>query len=162
MPATVADVMCWSSLMIRPNCEAEKALQIMVEAEAEDLAVVDENDILLGILSDYELLKAEMVGALGDLDASQLMQCHPQHLAPEQPLSDALKLFREARISRAPVVRNGRLMGLIRRQDVLRAMWHERVPAPSETTTELPVVQPPKFLRSQSYSTESLADMLQS
>jgi len=151
MPATVADVMCWSSLIIRPNCLAEKALQIMVEAEAEDLAVVDDEDQFLGIISDYELLKAELLGSLdGDL-VSQLMQRQPQRLAPDQPLSDASKLFREARIARAPVVRDGRLLGMLRRQDVLRAMWYQRS---DEQATES-AVQPPKFL-SASAPVESL------
>lgn len=142
MPATVADVMCWSSLMIRPNCLAEKALQIMVEAEAEDLAVVDNDDQFLGIISDYELLKADLIGSLGDETVAQLMQRQPQRLAPEQPLSDASKLFREARIARAPVVRDGRLLGIIRRQDVLRAMWYQRC----DDQIEKSAIQPPKFL----------------
>ena len=142
MPATVADVMCWSSLMIRPNCLAEKALQIMVEAEAEDLAVVDPDDQFLGIISDYELLKADLTNTLEGEMVSQFMQRQPQRLAPEQPLIDACKLFREARISRVPVVRDGRLLGVIRRQDVMRAIWYQRCDATEDTST----IQPPKFL----------------
>jgi CBS domain-containing protein len=137
MHATVCDVMTWTSLTIRPECSALSALETLVAAEAEELFIVDGDDRFLGILTDFELLKADLNGSLANTSAGALMQRRPMMLAPEQPIADAAKLFRDGGLSCVPVIRDGRLLGMLQRRDVLRWLSTQRamvletpIPAP--------------------------------
>ncbi len=141
MNATVCDVMTWTSLTIRPDCPALTALDTLVAAEASELFVVDGEDRFLGVLTDYEMLKADLTGSLEDLTAEQLMQRRPMTLAPDHGLAEAAKLFRERSLSCVPVIRDERLLGMIQRRDVLRWMSSERA------TASEGAIQPPKFLQ---------------
>jgi acetoin utilization protein AcuB len=42
-------------------------------------------------------------------------------LSPETPIHDALALFRQERIRRAPVIKNGRMLGIVSESDLLNA-----------------------------------------
>lgn len=141
MFSTVGDVMTWTSLTIRPDCTAAMALMTLVDADSEELFVVGDDDRFLGILTDYELLKAELNGSLEEVTAAQLMHCRPVTLSPEQSLTDAAKLFREACLSRVPVLRHGRLLGMLQRRDILRQISIRR------SDCDALQVQAPKFLQ---------------
>lgn len=139
---TVCDVMTWTSLTIRPDCPALTALDTLVAAEAAELFVVDGDGRFLGIVTDYEMLKADLTGSLDDLCAEQLMQRRPMTLSPDHSLGEAAKLFRERSLSCVPVIRDERLLGMIQRRDVLRWMSAQR------DTTHGGEIQAPKFLQS--------------
>jgi CBS domain-containing protein len=150
MSATVCEMMSWTSLTIRPDCAAELALETLVAAEAEELFVVDNDDTFLGILTDYELLKADLNGSLGACQAGELMQRRPTTLSPEHSLVDAVKLFRDGAHTRVPVLRDNRLMGLLHRRDVLRWMSAQRSPAEPAT------IPAPKFLQAPATTAERM------
>jgi len=120
MNAMVGDLMNWTSLTIRPDCPADRALAILSESDAEALLVVDADDRFLGLITGYELLKADLNGTLSDSVVEQLMHSRPQSLGPQQTIGEAAKLFREAALSQIPVLRDGRLLGAIERKAVLR------------------------------------------
>lgn len=141
MNACVADVMTWTSLTLRPECPAVPALESLVAAEAQELFVVDADDSFLGIVTDFEFLKAELNGSLDGLTIEQLMQRRPITIAPEASLLEAARLFREGSLNRIAVIRSGRLLGMICRGDVLRWMSAERAKAQSSP------IQAPKFLQ---------------
>jgi CBS domain-containing protein len=143
MTLTVGDVMSWTSLTVRPDCPAAQTLEILADADAESLFVVDEADRFLGVLTGYELLKADLNGSLTEATAGQLMSRRPQALSPQQPLGEALKLFREAALSQVPVLREGRLLGAIERKTVLRWVAEQR---------HEPAVAAPSFLRRETAS----------
>ncbi len=138
---TVCDVMTWTSLTIRPDCPALTALETLVAAEAAELFVVDGDGRFLGIVTDCEMLKADLTGSLDDLCAEQLMQRRPMTFAPDHPLGEAAKLFRERSLSCVPVIRDERLLGMIQRRDVLRWMSSQRDAFPGGA------IQAPKFLQ---------------
>ncbi|HUQ69016.1 MAG TPA: CBS domain-containing protein [Planctomycetaceae bacterium] len=141
MNAMVGDVMSWTSLTIRPDCVADQALAILSEADAEALFVVDADDRFLGLITGYELLKADLNGTLAESTAEQLMHRRPQTLGPQQSIGEAAKLFREASVSHVPVLRDGRLLGVIERKAVLR--W---VAAQRRSDAESAIAAP-KFLQ---------------
>ncbi|MDZ4687458.1 MAG: CBS domain-containing protein [Planctomycetaceae bacterium] len=152
MNAMVGDVMNWTSLTIRPDCPADQALAILSEADAEALFVVDAEDRFQGLITGYELLKADLNGTLPDSTAEQLMHRRPQALCPQQTIGEAAKLFREAALSQVPVLRDGRLLGVIERKAVLR--W---VAALRRSDRESAIAAP-KFLQRAAEPSVLLAD----
>lgn len=143
MTATVGDLMNWTSLTIRPDCPAEQSLRVLAEADAETLFVVDAEDRFHGLITGYELLKADLNGTLAAATAEQLMHRRPQSLGPQQTIGEALKLFREAALSQIPVLRDGRLLGIIERKAILRWVAMQRHES---------VVTAPKFLQRETAS----------
>ncbi len=55
-----------------------------------------------------------------ELRVDEVMTGNVKALDPEMPMSEALDLFRNARISGAPVVGNGRVVGVISLEDLIR------------------------------------------
>lgn len=141
MTGTVADLMSGIAVAIRPDCPAPVALSDLATAGADVLFVVDADGRWLGLVTGYELLKADLNGSLTESTIGQLMHVAPHALAPEQSLGEAAKLFREAAISTVPVVRDGRLLGMIDRKAVLRWLASQRAEPAA------PPIAPPKFLQ---------------
>ncbi len=141
MSPCIADVMTWTSLTVRPDCTAREALNAMVAIEADEIFIVDQQDRFCGILTDYELLKAEVNGSLEESTVAGLMQRSTTALTPDQPLSTAISLFRDGRRARIPVIREGRLLGVIQRRDILRVLSDRAM------ATAPCAIAPPKFLQ---------------
>lgn len=116
----VRDATTWTTITVRPNCPAATALALLLDAETDHLFVVDDDQRFRGVITDGNLLKAELTGTLTQTMAADWMHCRPECLDPDQPLVEAAKLFRDNSLSRAPVLREGRLLGVLRRRDVLR------------------------------------------
>lgn len=122
MRMTVADLMCETPVTIGPEYSTEDALDAFYEYEVTELYVVDRSRKLLGVLPDYELLKAELSGDARGARVDQLMSRSIPVVTPESDAADVARLFRAGHCSRLPVLKNGRLIGVITRSDVLRLM----------------------------------------
>ena len=55
-----------------------------------------------------------------ELRVNEVMTADLKALSPETPMADALELFRSAKISGAPVISNGKLVGIISLEDLIR------------------------------------------
>jgi CBS domain-containing protein len=137
MNGLVRDVMNWTSLTLRPECPAGEAMAILAESDADSLFVTDADGRFLGVVTGYELLKAELNGTLPDSTVEHLLHRPTQSLSLDQPLGEAAKLFREAALSQVPVLREGRLLGIIERKSLLRYLTAQRPASP---------IARPKFL----------------
>jgi CBS domain-containing protein len=146
MNGLVRDVMNWTSLAIRPDCPASEALAIVAESDADTLFVTEADGRFLGVVTGYELLKAELNGTLAEATAAQLLHHRPQALLADQPLGEAAKLFREAALSQVPVLRDGRLLGVIDRKALLRYLTAQRQES---------IIARPKFLDRETASIRS-------
>jgi arabinose-5-phosphate isomerase len=88
--------------------------------------VVDENENLIGIVTDGDLrrtIERTPPEQLSNLNAAEMMTPHPITAAPEMLAYDALRLMenRPSQISVLPVVENGKSIGLLRLHDVVRS-----------------------------------------
>ena len=66
------------------------------------------------------------------LTARDIMTAPVETVAPDDDVSEVLTLLAEADFSGFPVVENGTLVGIVARQDVLRAVRDERRGAKTE------------------------------
>jgi len=57
-----------------------------------------------------------------DATVAAVMTCNPMTVTEETSIEDACRLIRERRIKRLPVVREGRLVGIITRADLICAL----------------------------------------
>jgi CBS domain-containing protein len=93
---------------------------LMTHRNFGSLPVVEEDGTLVGIVSEYDLLQAMIDGRdLQKILATEIMSPHPVTVTEDQTLVQVADLFQDRYLARVPVVRNGKLVGILARRDLL-------------------------------------------
>ncbi|MCL2926822.1 MAG: CBS domain-containing protein [Trichodesmium sp. St16_bin4-tuft] len=148
----VSQVMSYNPITVKPKTPLKEAIKILAEKHISGLPVVDENGKLVGIVSETDLMwqesgvtpppyimlldsiiflenpgryEKEIHKALGET-VEEIMTKNPLTTTSEQRLSATAKLMHERSIHRLPVVdENGKVIGILTRGDIIRAMAAE-------------------------------------
>ena len=112
---TLINLISRSTPPLRPDDSVEHALGLFMELRVRHLPVVDAEDVLVGILSEDQLMDADGPDAL----LETLLGLPPVSATPETHVFDATKTMVQHELTTLPVVgANGRYLGLIRRHDI--------------------------------------------
>lgn len=154
MPAAVRDLMSACPATVHEDATLQEALSRCLRQAASDVYVTDAFGKLIGVVPDYELLKARLAGISEDTLVAKFMSTSVPTTTPEALVSEIIPRFRDCRHRWIAVVESGKLVGQIGRIDVLRL-----VAAGNEA--EMPVtstlIKAPQFARS---AVRSLSGML--
>ena len=128
MPKTVADLMTREPLTARPEMSLKEVIKILADRRISGLPVVDEHDLLIGIISETDLMwretgvtppayimvldsviylenpsryEQELHKALGQT-VGEVMSRDPVSIAPEKSVQEAAKLLHDRHIHRLP------------------------------------------------------------
>jgi acetoin utilization protein AcuB len=111
-----------------PQCTSPRATPAdaagkMRELCVHQLPVVDDARRLIGIITDRDVRSASGYDpqARADLRVEDIMTPDPQCIAANAPLEDAVVVLSAGRFNALPVLRDTVLVGIISREDVLRA-----------------------------------------
>ena len=152
--ATVRDYMDADPVTVGPEATVEEVARVLGEHDLHGVPVVDLNGGVLGIVTENDLVISDEQGDLhiphyvelfGGLipippfrnveerlkkavasTASQMMSADPATVTPDADVHDAAHVIVETGHNRIPVVEGGRLVGVISRADVVRALAAER------------------------------------
>jgi acetoin utilization protein AcuB len=109
----VVERMTTEPVTVSDRATVEQALQAIQEHKLRHLPVVDENDTLVGIVSEKDLLRAS------HSDPVQMMMTRDVVTVTEYTaLEEAARIMADHKISSLPVMRNGRLVGIITETDL--------------------------------------------
>lgn len=126
----VEDAMTFPPVTISSSATLAEAERLFEEREFNMLPVVDD-DRMVGVLSNLDLLRifaftsTAMIPAYGELmgrRVKEAMNPAPFTVDPDVPLTRALQKMVETRCKSLPVVRGDRVVGVLSREDVLRAL----------------------------------------
>lgn len=141
--APVHDVMTREVRSIRPEASIAEAIELLIGKRYRALPVVDEQQRVVGILTDGDVLRqlglpqagveaamseSELTAQLNALRHSGqtvagVMRTRLITVNPETPVAEAVRLMTENGIKRLPVVdHDQKLLGMVSRVDVLRAL----------------------------------------
>lgn len=137
---TVGELPLDNVVMINGSTTLQTALAELLATDATELYVTDEVKTLIGIVPDYELLRARLSGTADETPVERIMSSHVLCYTTETPVETALADFRNGFRTRAAVLENGRLIGQITRSGVLRAICKSKsshVPRPKFCNSEL-------------------------
>ena len=143
----VREIMTTDVLTFRSDDNVEHAMRTMVDRDVDAAPVVDENGGLVGMLSNSDLIVQEselhfptvlsFLGATIEIGqkhfeedlrkalgsrVSDVMSPKPITITPDDTIERAATLMHEKDVSRVPVVSTGMLVGIVSRNDVLRAI----------------------------------------
>jgi CBS domain-containing protein len=152
----VADVMTMRVLTIGSEAPVTEAIRLMLQRRVSGLPVVDAADKLVGVVTEGDFLRRAETGterqrprwleffASPGSRASEYVHTHGRKVADvmtedpistseNAPISDAIALMEKHRIKRLPVVRDRKVVGLVSRADLLRALAKAsaKLPSPS-------------------------------
>ena len=84
------------------------------------MPVVDDQETLLGLVSEFDLLRALQEGKnLRNVTAGEVMTPHVITVHEEMPVMDLIALLQERHLIRVPVVQGTKRIGIVARRDVL-------------------------------------------
>jgi CBS domain-containing protein len=93
------------------------------------LPVVEVDGKVIGVVTEFDVLGAWLRGEdLATLKAEDIMTCPPLCVVEDTPIVTILQHMIAQRILRIPVVRDGRLVGIISRANILRQLVGEQDP----------------------------------
>jgi CBS domain-containing protein len=124
---TVREIMTRKLVTLRPEMAALDAAELLLKKGISGAPVVDEEGHLLGLLSEFDCLRAtasadyemdshDSIELVGDLMSRECIT-----IAPDANLFTVAHEFVSKRVRRFPVVENGKLIGQVSRRDALRA-----------------------------------------
>ena len=134
----VKDVMATKVATVSPDNSVRRAAGIMLDKHMSGLPVVDDEGLLVGLISEGDLLRRSELGlriiaapeqsASVEERASAYEKRHAWKVADvmsrdvvtvdeEADLSHVAKLMAEHGVKRLPVIRNGKLVGIVSRAD---------------------------------------------
>lgn len=145
MRITVRDMMTPAAVAGAASSVAA-ARSTLLRWNATELFVVDRNGRLMGVVPDYEFLKAELAGGRGDAPVTDLLSRKVETAEADADISTVLPKLREGWCGKIAVVEGGRLVGKVGRGDVLRLVLHLRsAAAMTEAAAERQIIAEPHF-----------------
>ena len=121
----VKDHMTKNPLTLPPDMEIQQATHLLIDKDVSGAPVLDKHGRLVGVLTERDCMQVAMQasyhGEPGGL-VEDYMSVNPQWIGPEQSVLTVADLFIKGNFKRYPVVDNGRVVGVISRRDVMRAV----------------------------------------
>ena len=114
-------------LSIEPSGQATEAVRTMAKENLGSLVVLDRGH-MVGMLTFHELLRAlaSRSGTLGDLAVGEIMDTEPVTATPDMEVNDLRRTMLESGARYLPVMKDGRLLGVISFRDVAKAVLEEQ------------------------------------
>ena len=150
--APVEQYMTTDLFTVRPDDPIELAAHLMDWRGAQQVPVEDEDNRLVGIVSYSAIVRLVARGGLSagesKLSVSSIMRRDPLTVGPETPIVEAIETMVKHGESALPVLREGRLVGMVSERDLLRItreLLVERLAAPRPVPARRRVAKsPPK------------------
>ena len=103
-----------------PRTDLLSIVRIMTKWNFGSLPVVEEDRTLVGLVSEYDALQAVIEGRdLRKLSAEDIMSRQVLSVTEDASLVQVANLFQDRYVTRLPVVRGKKLVGLVARRDLL-------------------------------------------
>lgn len=130
MNEEVRNIMTKNPIVARPEQSIDSLYEMMKTQQLQQMPVVSEDNKLLGMITAYDLLKAEKNHTNAML-VKEVMTTKVVKITPKDKVGTAAELFADRRFKTLPVVNlNNELKGVVTAFDVIRCAFKEEYPRP--------------------------------
>jgi CBS domain-containing protein len=121
--------------VLETRTPAQEVAALLVKPQVESVLVVD-GQRLVGCVTTHRIVEAVAEGRdLRELTAGELCDEDVTTVGPDAPLEEALHLMADRGLERLAVTENGRLLGVLPREPVVRRLAEDE-PPPAEDEEE--------------------------
>ena len=113
------DIMTRKVISVHPGASVQEAAQLLYSNRISGLPVVDDRSRIIGIVTEADIIsKVDREG----LSAGDIMSREIIAVDEETPVNEIASMLTERRIKRVPVVREGQVVGIVSRADIVHAV----------------------------------------
>lgn len=154
-----SDIMTVGAAMVHPDTKVSNAARVMLQHHISGLPVIDDDGMLVGMVTERDLLRRAELGteharrrwlefllSTGDLAAEyvhahgrkveDVMTSEVVSVTTDTPLADVVDLMERHGFKRLPVVRDGKVIGIVSRANFLAALSRRMGEAPPATADD--------------------------
>ncbi len=114
-------------IAVTPMTPIYEAMNLLTENEISGLPVVDEDKRLVGILTEKDVLKILINSNIGEHDkVKDYMTTHVVSFSEETSATTVCEFFIKNPIRRVPIVKEGKLIGIVSRRDIIHLILEAR------------------------------------
>ena len=134
----VRDGMLSDPTVLPADATAQEAGEHLTRPDVRAVLVVDGNGLLLGVVTSSSLVEHVVAAGLdpASTPVTAAVAVPPLVLDADQLLDDGYRLLEEAEVERAPVVEQGRLVGVLSRSVVQRRLAEDEAEGEEEPVEE--------------------------
>ena len=153
------DVMVRDVATVKSDDKVSEAIRLLAEHDVSALPVVGDDETVIGIISEADLLHREEIGTgtrrpwwieavtPASTLAAEFAKAHGRRVAEvmsrriisaeeDTPLSEIATMLEKHRIKRLPILRNGKLVGVVSRSNLIQALASSQTPPAKGTETD--------------------------
>ena len=154
-----ADVMVRDVVTVKADDSVADAVKILADHDISALPVVDETGAVIGVISESDLMRREEIGTekhrpwwleamtpvatlAGEFAKShgrkvgEIMSDTVISASEETPVGEIANLLEKHRIKRVPILRDGKLVGVVSRSNLIQALASSQVPASADVRSD--------------------------
>jgi acetoin utilization protein AcuB len=120
----ISELMIPDPITITEEASIQDAIQLMKTNSIRHLPVVSQKNALKGFVTLVDLKQGLIPSMVGNLSLSDLMIQDPITVDPDDEIEIAAQRIYKYKIGGMPVVKKGKVVGIITESDILRAFIH--------------------------------------
>ena len=117
-----SDIMTHPVVTIAADTLLTDAIKMLLRHHISGLPVVDADGKLIGIITEFDIMNFALSGDAANTNVSEAMTRNVETISPETGIPTIVEIFSTRRVRRLPVVEDDKVMGIVSRRDLLRAM----------------------------------------
>ena len=118
----VRDVMDKKVIAVSKSMDVRHICRLLAKHQLTGVPVLDEKKQLVGYISERDIISAVPRARFFDRTAKELMVRRVKTIGPDEPITSASKIFLVKEYRKLPVVKGGKVVGMLSRKNVIRHM----------------------------------------
>lgn len=117
-----ADIMTTNVITAKKDMVLTDVIALLLRWHISAMPVVDDEDRMVGIVSEIDLVNLTFDGNAGDTIVEEVMVTDIVSFSPDTSLADLVQSFSKRHLRRVPIIDKGKVVGIVSRRDILREM----------------------------------------
>ena len=116
------DIMTANIITVKKDVLLTEAIALLLRWHISALPVVDNENKMVGIISEIDLVNLTFDGNAADTIVEEVMVTDIVSFSSNTELADLVQTFSKRHLRRVPIIDKGKVVGIVSRRDILREM----------------------------------------
>lgn len=117
-----ADIMTTNVITAKKDMALTDVISLLLRWHISAMPVVDDEDIMVGIISEIDLVNLTFDGNARDTTVEEIMVTDIVSFSPNSHLAELVQTFSTRHLRRVPIIDKGKVVGIVSRRDILREL----------------------------------------